>query len=358
MASKPLRVLCVFSTLNRGGAETMCMNLYRHIDREKVQFDFVKHSPAKGAYEDEIVALGGKIYEAPRYRLYNHFQYCKWWKRHLTQHPEHRIIHCHFFTMASAFFSVAKRAGCSTIVHAHTSKTNNRIKELMLKSVEKDADFCFACSQEAGKWLFPHREFTVLNNAIDTERFMFNPAVRREYREEFQLKNEYVLGTVARLIAVKNPFVLIEVFKIVHQKNQQSKLLWVGDGRLRPEIEQKLREEGLSDSVILTGVRSDVPDLLQAMDCFLLPSVFEGLPVTLIEAQGSGLPCFVSETVTKEADITGLCQYLPLNSPETWADAILNDRTKRENTSQKIIDAGYDIQTTAKWLEDFYLHIV
>lgn len=355
---KPIRVLCVFSTLDRGGAESMCMNLYRHIDREKVQFDFVKHTPNKGNFEDEIRELGGRIYEAPRYRIYNLLPYRAWWKRHLQTHEEHRIIHCHFFTMAPAIYPVARQHSRITIIHAHTSKSDSRVKAFMLRNAEKSADICFACSEVAGKWLFPHREFTVLNNAVDTALFAFDPAVRSAYRRELKLDDALVLGTVANFSSVKNPFGLIEIFKAVHRQNPQARLLWVGDGGLRPQIEQKLRDEGLADSAILTGVRDDIPALLQAMDVFLLPSFSEGLPVVLIEAQAAGLPCYVSEAVTRETDITGLCRFLPLEDPTLWAESILHDRKSRANTAQQIIDAGYDVQTTANWLADFYTRIL
>ncbi len=358
MMTNPIRVLCVFSTLDRGGAETMVMNLFRYIDKSQIVFDFVKHTEQIGAYEEEIKQLGGQIFSAPRYKMYNNLCYVHWWRRFLTEHTEYQIIHGHFFTISSVYLKLAKRYRLVTVAHSHASKVDSVLGKALAKEIEKKADYCFACSQAAGKWLFPHRDFTVLNNAVDAQRFVFNPSVREQYRSNLKLGEAFVLGTVANFSLVKNPFGLIEIFKAVHTVNPRTKLLWVGDGGLRTEIEKKLRDEELTDSVILTGTREDVPALLQAMDIFLLPSFYEGLPVVLIEAQAAGLPCIVSDTVTREADITGLCHSLPLDDTARWADAILSDHTERKDTSQQIIDAGYDIHTTAKWLQEFYCSIL
>jgi len=205
--------------------------------------------------------------------------------------------------------------------------------------------------------LFPNKEYMVLNNAIDSARFRFDGMVRSEVRKELGLSHELLLGTVGNIAGEKNPFGMIEIFKHVKRSRPDAKLLWVGKGgSLLPQVEEKLREEGLRDSVILTGVRPDVDRLMQGMDVFILPSLWEGLPVVLMEAQGAGLPCFVSEAVTREAAITDLCTFLPLDAPEKWAQAILDPALpERRDTSQQIRDAGYDIRTTAKWLEEFYL---
>lgn len=358
--SEPIRVLYVFSQLDRGGAESMCMNLYRNVDRSRLQFDFVKHTPSIGAFEEEIRALGGKIYEAPRYRVYNYLSYQSWWKKHLFAHPEHQIIHGHFFTVSSVYFKIAHKFERITIGHSHsTNQQSSTLKTWLKKKIQRHteeySDYCLACSQNAGKWLFPHKKFIVLNNAIDAEKFKYSPAVRAEMREQLGLSNNFVLGIVGSLSEVKNPMGTIEIFKVVHNKAPNAKLLWVGGGGLVHDIKSKLEEEHLTDAVIMTGVRPDVDRLMQAMDVFILPSLWEGLPVVLMEAQAAGLPCFVSEAVTTEAAITDLCTFLPLNQPELWAEKILKtNRSVRKDTSEQIKAAGYDIHTTAKWLEDFY----
>ena len=359
--NEPIRVLCVMSTLDRGGAETMCMNLYRCIDRSKVQFDFVKHTHEKGAYEDEIKSLGGRIFEAPRYKIINHFEYTNWWKKHLCEHPEHKIIHGHFFGISSIYLKVAKEYGCETITHSHATYhafhgAKERIKQYMCSKAENYSDYAFACSKEAGEWVFPHKPFTVLNNAVDSELFRFSNEIRERVRRAFNISDELVVGTVASMQEVKNPFGLIEIFENIIRQKPDAKLIWVGSGGMRPKIEEKLAEKGIEKNVILTGVRSDVNELLQAMDAFLLPSFSEGLPVSAIEAQTAGLHCFLSDRVTKEVDVTGLCSFLPIDNYAIWADEICRtDISDRKDTSQQIINAGYDIHTTAKWLEEFYL---
>lgn len=361
--SNPIRVLCVFSKLDRGGAETMCMNLYRNMDRSKVQFDFVKHCGAEGSYEREIQELGGQIYEAPRFVGYNLFSYGRWWKNHLKHHPEHYIVHGHFFTISAIYLGMAKKLGRVTIGHSHSSRPmrydmKSRIKAVLQYPIEKVSDHCFACSERAGKWLFPHKSFVVLNNAVPTERFSFNDAVRKSVRTEFGIgDDEPVIGIVGSLAPVKNPFGTISIFKEFRKSCGKGKLLWIGAGDLYTQIEETIRQEGIADSVIMTGVRSDVDRLLQAMDVFILPSFTEGLPVVLVEAQAAGLPCLVSEAVTKDTDLTGLCKFLPLDDYMRWADEIsVAVKKERRDTSAQIAEAGYDIQTTAKWLEEFYLN--
>ena len=360
---EPIRVLCVFSRLDRGGAETMCMNLYRNIDRAKVQFDFVKHTRNIGAFEKEIQTLGGQIFTAPRYRICNHLQYLAWWKAHFLSHPEHQIIHGHFYSISAVYFHFAHCFHRITVGHSHS--TNQKkisvkfiLKKMLQRRVESNSDYRLACSKEAGAWLFPKGNYTVLHNAIDTKKFLFQQSESEYVRDELSLKGKLVLGAVGRFHVAKNPFGLIEIFKKCYEKNKDTRLLWIGDGSMRAAIQKKLREEGLEHVVILTGVRSDVNRLMQAMDVFLLPSIWEGLPVVLVEAQAAGLPCLVSDTVTREANLTGLCTYLPLECPEQWAEAVQRAAgVPRVDTSKQIADAGYDIATTAKWLENFYLQI-
>ncbi len=354
----PVRVLCVFSTLDRGGAESMCMNLYRNIDREKVQFDFVKHTPERGAFEDEILSLGGRIYTAPRLKGYNFGSYLAWWNRHFKYHNEHHVVHGHFFTISPLYFYVAHKNNRVTVGHVHASRINGKIKNLLVSLIEKNADYCLACSKESGNWVYPHRKFSVLKNALDTQLFSYNPEVRKEQREALGLDNDcLVLGTVANFSAVKNPLGLLDIFKYIHDGNASAKLLWVGDGSLRNDIEQRIKDYSLNDSVILLGKRNDVPQLLQAMDYFLLPSLSEGLPVSAIEAQAAGLPCFISDTVTKEVDITGLCTFLPNGEEKKWSESILANTVIRTDTSERIRKAGYDIKDTANRIENFYLQI-
>ena len=352
-----IRVLCVFSTLDRGGAESMCMNLYRNIDRTKVQFDFVKHTPKKGAFEDEITQLGGRIYEAPRYKGVNHYAYCNWWKQHLEKHPEHLIIHGHFFSISAIYFREAKKKGRITIGHSHIAKIDSFAKKVYIKPIERYADYRFACGVEAGKTLYPHKSFKVINNAIDAKRFRFNEEVRAEYRKKLGLEEAFVVGIVANLIDHKNPIGVIRIFKAIHDLNPNAYLLWLGEGGMREEIESLVDNYNLNKYVIMPGVSNEIEKILQAMDVFILPSYYEGLPVVMIEAQAAGLPCFVSDKVTQEADITGLCKYLPLERTDVWSKAVLSAQNKRQDTSELIIKSGYDIEQTSQWMQNFYILI-
>ena len=354
------RILCVFGALDRGGSETMCMNLYRVMDRENIQFDFVKHTPCKGAYEEEILALGGRIYEAPRYKGYNRMAYCKWWKNHLRQHPEHQIIHGHLFSISAIYFQVAKAMGRVTVGHSHStecvgSALKRFTKTRLVRKAYRYTDVALACSQDAGRWMFPKMPFEVLINAIDAKRFVFDLQRRVAVRKQWGIDDDaLVLGAVGNLNPVKNPFFMIKVMRQVRKHRPDARFLWVGEGALRGQIEEKLREEDLSDAVILTGARADVPDLLQAMDVFLFPSLWEGLGVAAIEAQAAGLPCLCSENVPKEVAITTLCRFLPIEEPGIWTDQILKLEQSRENTFDRIVAAGYDVRQTAAHLAEVY----
>ena len=352
---EPIRVLCVFASLGRGGAETMCMNLYRKIDRTKVQFDFVKHTHEIEAFEDEIKELGGRIYEAPTYKVYNQFQYLNWWKRHFEAHPEHRIVHGHYFTISALYFSVARKYGRITIGHSHNTDAKGFLKNVLIRKAESQSDYCLACSEAAGKWLFPRRDFTVLKNGVNVDELRFQPEIRDRYRKQLQVDNALVIGVVANFSVAKNPVGVIDIFSAIHQRCPGTHLVWVGEGGFREKIENEIINLQLEDAVSLLGSRADVPGMLQAMDVFMLPSLFEGLPVVLVEAQAAGLPCLCSDRITREIDITGLCRFLDIEKPEDWAEAVKKCRSyRRQDTSKKIRSAGYDVETNAEWLQEFY----
>lgn len=365
MENKPKRILCVFSTLDRGGAETMCMNIYRHIDRSKIQFDFVKHTKAIGDYENEIEELGGKIYSAPRYRIYNSLSYKKWWKKFFKSHPEYKIIHGHFFSISAVYFSVAQKCGLVTVAHSHCTmglqvdsfigKVKRILHDALISKIEKHSDYCLACSQEAGEWIFKTKKFEVLNNAIDTNEFVFNNSIRQDYRKKLGINpDELVVGTVGRIMRQKNPEGVIEIFSRIHSINQNTKLLWVGDNLSKELVDKKLKENNIEEDVIMTGVRNDVNNLMQAMDYFIFPSLFEGLGVVAIEAQASGLPTFCADTVPREAGITNLCVFLTLDDYNLWAHEILSYKYERKNMYNEVLSAGYDIEDNAKKIEEFY----
>lgn len=370
--SEQLRVLHVFAEMNRGGAETMIMNLYRSINRSELQFDFVVHTKNKCAFDDEIRLLGGKIYYVPAYSGKNHFEYIKAWENFLKEHPEYKVIHGHVRSTASIYLKKAKKYGLTTIAHSHNTSSGSGFssiaKNILQYQIRYIADYLFACSQNAGTWLFGEKackndNFFILNNAIDAKRFVLNKDVRDKKRKELQLEDFFVVGHIGRFHPQKNHAFIIDIFKELTEKNSKMKmkLLLVGDGTLRKEIEKKVNNLGLSDKVIFTGVRPDIPELLQAMDVFLFPSLFEGLPVTLIEAQASGLEIYASETISQEVAITDLINYYSLDShPSEWANNILNNKVlnKRKNYLSEIENANYDIEKNSLWLQEFYKDII
>lgn len=362
----PIRILQVFATLDRGGAETMIMNIYRNIDRSKVQFDFiVNEDKDEYAYEREIKDLGGKIYRLPRYNIKNHFLYRKKWEQLLSNHPEWNIIHAHHTTPAFIYLKVAKSFNRITIAHSHTAGSEKSIKScvkvLLRYPLRHVADYLFACSESAAKWMFgEYSDSTfIIKNAIDTKKFTFSNVIRERKRKELGIENKFVIGHIGRFQTPKNHVFLIDIFKEIYNKDKNSVLLLVGDGELRSSIEKKVKELRLMNNVIFTGVRTDVPELLQAMDVFVFPSLYEGLPVSLIEAQAAGIKIFASTNITKEVKITKLVNFISLKkSPEYWAELILSackNGYERKDMRKEIIDAGYDINENAKKIEKFYL---
>lgn len=364
---QPIRILCVFSELDRGGAESMCMNLYRKMDRTQIQFDFVKHTAKKCVFEDEILSLGGRIFEAPRYRAVNHFSYCGWWKRHFRSHPEHRIVHGHYYTTSAIYFKIAHRYGRKTVGHSHSTSVGKKsdqfdlrsaMTEYWLSKVGQYSDYRLACSVPAGEWLFRGKPFEVLHNAIDSRMYVFDPAVRETMRRQLGLtESDLVIGTVGSMGYPKNPVGMIQIVAEARKRNQHVKMIWAGDGSMRAEVENAIRQNGLEDCVRLLGIRDDVHQILQALDVFILPSIYEGLPVVAVEAQAAGLPCILSDVISREVRITDLCTFLPITDLTAWAEAILRVNLVRENTRQAIVDAGYDIETTVSWLSEFYRKI-
>lgn len=365
---EPIRVLQVIGIMNRGGAETMIMNLYRNIDRNKVQFDFVENSSEPAAFDEEILSLGGKIYRCPHYNGKNHFAYVKWWNTFFQKHSgEYPIVHGHLGSTAAIYLSVAKKHGAYTIAHSHSAGSGSAMYRMFAYPTRYIADKFFACSKDAGISRYGKTvgndsvRCQVLNNAIDARRFSFNQETRKQVRSELHIaENAIVIGHVGRFVEAKNHLFLIAVFADVRKRDPNAVLLLIGDGERRAEIQAAIAEKHLDDAVILTGVRSNVWDFYQAMDVFVFPSVYEGLPVSLVEAQASGLPCCVSSNVPKDSAITDLVEFIPLeNGPDKWAEiALQRARAPRPDMLGEIQNAGFDVISTANWLENFYLNVV
>ena len=359
-----IRVLQVVTVMNRGGLETMLMNYYRKMDRNKIQFDFMVHREAKGHYDDEILSLGGRIHRMPQIRPGNYRAYFNKLDQFFSDHKEYKVVHSHINENSSFVLRAAKKAGIPCrIAHSHLSDLGIDLKlpfRLYARSVMRDNPTnYFACSKNAGKWLFRNKDtedIKVLNNAVNVEEFLFNKETRQKIRQELNVRDELVIGHIGRFNKQKNHDFLIDIFKSVVEKRPDSVLVMVGEGDLKPQIEKKVSDLGLSSNVRFLGVRSDIADLMQGMDLFLFPSLFEGLPVVLVEAQAAGLKCVVSDSITKESDITGRIEFTSLQeTPEEWANVILSSTYEHEDTSKRLREKGYDTKTMSKWLADYYL---
>ena len=356
------RILIVNTTMDRGGAETLIMNLYRSLDRNRLQFDFVLHCDYKSAYEDEIQSLGGKIYKLPPYRFFNESSFRKSFAEFFQNHPEYRIIHGHNINSASVYLDVANKFGLKTISHCHCSSNGSGpaawIRDFKKRHLSEIAQYRFACSNEAGIWAYGKgSSFKVIKNGIITQRFLWDETKRKETRKALGIdENAIVLGNVGRLQKEKNQAFAIKVFKAFQSKCPNSKLVITGTGPLEKELKSLSQSMGLENSVIFTGVRSDVDSILCAMDVFLFPSIFEGLPLTLIEAQCTGLPCVVSDIITDEVDIANLIRKVPLSSSaEDWADIIEESlKIPRKAKDETVKESGFDIAQTASEMEQFY----
>jgi glycosyltransferase involved in cell wall biosynthesis len=352
--------------MNRGGLETMLMNYYRQMDRSKIQFDFIVHRAEEGHYDQEIAALGGKIYRMPQIKPGNYSSYFRLLDLFFKEHPYFQVVHAHINENSSFILKAAKKAGVPCrITHSHLSDLGLDIKlpfRMYARLTMKDnPSSYFACSKNAGKWLFGRRiadsgKVVVLNNAVDVKQFSFNAGARDAIRAEIAADDRLVIGHIGRFNEQKNHDFLIDIFKAVHDKEPNSMLVLAGEGHLRPMIEKKIERLGLSEHVKLLGVRNDISELLQGIDIFLFPSLFEGLPVVLIEAQAAGLRCVISDTITTESDVTGRLQFISLKqSPEYWAEQISHTSREHADTADSLRKNGYDTSTMAKWLSDYYM---
>lgn len=353
------RILQVVTYMGRGGIETMLMNYYRRIDRSKIQLDFLVHRDFRADYDDEIEALGGHIYRvSPMNPLSGNYR--KALTAFFKDHA-YGVVHCHLNYMSGVVLTAAKKAGIPVrIAHAHTAAMapgwKQAVRRLCKYLIPMTATHCFACSTEAGRAIFGKQPFTILANAIDAAAFMPDETARREVRTELGLGDAFVVIHVGRMIYAKNHEFLLDTFCELLNTEPEAKLVLVGDGALRPEIEAKAAQmpEG---SVLFLGTRMDIPRLLQAADVFVFPSIFEGLPVSIIEAQAAGLPCVMSDRVTDECIVTDLVNRLSIDDPKAWADAIISAKaTIRTDRFAEIQESGYDITAAAEKLTRFYLN--
>lgn len=336
--SEPVHVAHVMGKMVGGGVESVVMNYYRHIDRKRVQFDFIVDADSSLVPRDEIEVLGGKVYEVPPYQQLIAYQR----------------------TLIELFREQGWR-----IVHSHSTAGKGEYARNALKAVLKTQSTRYptqrlACSRYAGEWLFGRgADFRVLHNAIDLSRFSFQAEMRSSARAELGLsEGQLAILHVGRFMEQKNHRFLVDVFEKVSARRPDAVLLFVGDGGLRDKTEGMVAERGLSDRIMFLGQRDDVERLYMAADVFCLPSLYEGLPLVSVEAQRAGLQCLLSDSITREVDVTGTVRFLPIDNAAVWADEIAHGSLGERVVVDEDLFVKYDIARAAQSLTDYYLELV
>lgn len=356
--SEPTRILHIVGAMVPGGMENFIMNLYRHIDRSRFQFDFIVHQRKENDLCSEIEEMGGKVYLLPRltkkpaenlsiiYRLVreNHYPV-------VIRHTANALV--------APQLLAAKWAGAVTVCHSHNETDPQlRLHQSGRVLMRRAADVRLACSEKAGQWMFGSQDFEVVHNAIDLTQFAYAPEKAARIRSEYHLEGRHAYGDIANFIASKNHTYLLKIYRAIADLDPKAVCFCLGEGDLRPQIEEEIRDLHLEDNVILTGIRKDVPDFMSALDVLVFPSRFEGLPLTLIEAQAAGLPSLISNTITKDVIVSeGIVQQLSIeDAPSVWAAEavrLANAGTDRTCQRERIAKAGYDIDELTAWYEAF-----
>ena len=361
-----LRVLHVVVNMNRGGAETFIMNVYRNIDRSKIQFDFL--TCREGVFDEEITRLGGRIHRIPYVTDVGHFKYMKQLDSFFQKHNTYRIVHAHMDKMSGLVLRAAKKAEIPIrISHSHSTESEGTIFIKLYKwyiglFIRANVTNSIACSNNAAKWLFNNQSVKIVKNGINPEAFNYSAKQREQIRSILGInKDTFVVGHIGRFSPIKNHKYLINLFSKYLKHNRNGLLLLVGDGPLRKELEEQVQQLNIREKVIFTGVRSDVSDLIQSMDVLVFPSIHEGLPVTLIEAQGSGLPCIISDTISTEVDLgLNLIEFLSLENFGEWIKRLISlseEKIIRTSNLETFVQQGYSIKETATDLKEYYLSL-
>ena len=366
---EPIRVLQVLHVMNRGGAEAMIMNLYRKMDRVKVQFDFLVHSQEEGVFEDEIREMGGRIFRIQPFKGYNVFPYYRECKVFFKVHPEIKVVHGHLGSCAAYYLKAAKEEGMFTIAHSHSTGVIRNFYDLSYKifsfPTRYVADQLFGCSTEAGiarygRKMVKNVKYSNFNNAVDSNLFHFSEEQRQLVRRSLNISDdELLIGTVGSITSPKNPKRIFELFRYLVLNNSNVKCLWVGTGEMESYYRGLIKVEGLDNRIIMTGVRSDISEIMHALDCMLFPSLWEGLPVSVIESQAANLPTVLADTISREVQISDLLCWHNLDEDNAvWAADVMRlaqtYRGHRDKYSFDMSATGYDINETVRWLMNFY----
>ena len=365
---EPIRIAQIIGKWVGGGVESVVMNYYRHIDRTKIQFDFICDEDSTNIPYDEIEQLGGRVILVPPYQKV--FEYQKELIK-IFKDNNYKIVHSHINTLSVFPLRAAKKAGVPIrIAHSHSTTNKKEWKRNLVKQVLRPFSKVYAtdymcCSELAGRWLFGNKEYDkgnvyLLNNAIDLDKFKYDEKIRKEKRKELNIKEDtLVIGHVGRFVEQKNHRFLIDIFNEVHKQKENSILLLVGQGPLMEEMKEKVKTLGIEDSVKFLGQRTDINELYNAMDLFLFPSLYEGLGMVLIEAQANGLPCIASTEIPKIAKVINNVSFLKLRcSANFWCDEIIKMIGRKCLTDIKLlVKEGYDIKIESSKLFEKYIKL-
>lgn len=365
-----VKVLYFVDRMLRGGIQTFVIENLKHIDKTNLQIDFLLLDDGEVyELEQELRDLGSTVYKLERIWLRkpkDFVKYCMALNQFFKEHHDYKVVHMHSSSKNFMVLKMAKKYGIKVrVAHSHNIdfQSKNKLKiligNLFKKPLKKYATHYFACSELAGKWLFGNEEVKVIHNAVDYEKFKFNENRRNELRKELGIEDKLVIGNVGRFTNQKNHTFLIDIFNEIHKQNENTVLMLVGTGGKEKEIKKKVKDFGLQNDVLFLGFKNNVNEYMWTMDCFVFPSVFEGLGLVLIEAQATGMKCFTSKgVVPKEAQVSKLLEYISLKkSVKEWTEMILNSDLERKDIKQDLENKKYLIEQTAEELGKFYLGV-
>lgn len=383
-----IRVLQVLGSTGLGGAESRVMDIYRHMDRDRVQFDFLVTEGHTGHFDAEIRELGGEVYTLPPYRIYNHKQYTDAVKAFFTEHKDYQAVHGHMTSTAAIYLKIAKKMGVPlTIAHARSAGVDKGIKgtltRILRKKLPERCDKMIACSDLAAVSVFNQDNYNngrvrVMPNAIEISDYSVDELARVDIRTRYGVQDKFVVGHVGRLHGAKNHRFLIKAFAEFLKLRKDAVLMIVGDGPLKNDIENWIQEESnafhsedgifLKDRIIMTGNQAPVAPFYQAFDAFLFPSLYEGMPGTVVEAQAASLRSLISDTITRQVKIMDTVEFEMLSrSPKSWAEKLYSfygqmspkdifEERKHDNeyTQQRMKDSDYDVNNQVKYYINLY----
>lgn len=342
-----IRIFMVGMSSDKGGVESYIKNLCEHLDSK--EFEVI--------YSWPVMEIEGKKWIQPSNR-HNYIKYANFWHCFFKENRFDVIYYNTCDIVSVDLLKFAKKARVPVrIIHSHSTANQfklrlfHRITEWYnRKNIHNIATTLLACSQEAGKWMFGEKKYVVIRNGIDLKKYLYNQQERNSCRESLNVKNKYLIGCVGRLDPEKNPLMSVQIMNRINELYGNAKFIFIGDGELRKKVEQSIKEKEMQDMVVMLGAINSVARWYSALDCLIMPSLFEGIPFTLVEAQTAGLPCVVSDTVSRNANITGLVQYIGLEENiDIWANKILEGcQNKRKDRTQQLVNAGYSISDTAE----------